>query len=104
MSPFDDSTDDSWGMWDGQCQACDRYGPVNDLSLCEDCAGKFERDLIRQRNWDYSASAWGLPPEAQEELRRQVIAEFGAALELIAPAGEAQKTCSSQERKRRGRK
>ena len=86
MPPFDENTDASWGFWDGQCQACDRYGPVNDLSLCEDCAGKLERDLIRQRDWDYSASAFGLPPEAREALRRQVIAEFGEALELI-PVG-----------------
>jgi hypothetical protein len=54
------------------------------MSLCEECAGKLERDLIRQREWDYSASAFGLPPEAREELRRLVIAEFGEALELIA--------------------
>ena len=57
----------------------------SDGSLCEECAGKLERDLIRQREWDYSASAFGLPPEAREELRRRVIAEFGDALELIAP-------------------
>jgi hypothetical protein len=85
MSGYDEDTDEPWGMWEGQCQACDCYGRVNDLMLCEDCAAKLERDLIRQRDWDYSAAAWGLPPEAREELRRQVIAQFGAALELIAP-------------------
>jgi hypothetical protein len=101
MPPFDENTDASWGIWDGQCQACDRYGPVNDLSLCEDCAGKLERDLIRQRDWDYSASAFGLPPEAREALRRQVIAEFGEALELIAPPEEAEQNRSSRKRKKR---
>jgi hypothetical protein len=92
MIPFDEDEDEPWGIWDGQCQACDRYGPVNDMSLCEDCAGKFERDLIRLREWDYSASAFGLPAEAREELRRQVIAESGAALELIAPPAGTEKS------------
>ena len=48
MSLFDEEIDEPWGIWDGKCQACDGYGRVNDLSLCEDCAGKLERDLIRQ--------------------------------------------------------
>jgi hypothetical protein len=101
MSLLDEDTDESWGIWDGKCQACDGYGRVNDLSLCEDCAGKLERDLIRQRDWDYSASAFGLPSEAQEELRRQVIAKFGEALELIALPEKVQKNRSSQKRKKR---
>ena len=54
--------------------------------LCESCATRLERDLIRQREWAYAAGAFGLSPEACEELRRQMIAEFGEALELIAPA------------------
>ena len=102
MSELDENSDEVWGIWDGQCQACDLFGPVNDLSLCEDCAGKLERDLIRQRDWDYSASAFGLPPEAREEMRRQVIAEFGEALELIAPSEDTQKNHSSRERRKRG--
>ena len=101
MSLLDEDTDEPWGIWDGKCQACDCYGPVNDLSLCEDCAGKLERDLIRQRDWDYSVSAFGLPPEAREELRREVIAKFGEALELIAPPEKAQKNRSSRKRKKR---
>ena len=101
MSLLDEDTDEPWGIWDGKCQACDGYGRVNDLSLCEDCAGKLERDLIRQREWDYSASAFGLPSEAREALRRQVIAKFGEALELIAPPEKVQKNRSSQKRKKR---
>jgi hypothetical protein len=27
---------------------------LNDFGLCEGCAGKLERDLIRQRDWDYN--------------------------------------------------
>jgi hypothetical protein len=85
MPAFDETDDEPWGIWDGQCQACDNYGRVNDTSLCEECAGMLERDLIRLRDWDYSVSAFGLPAEAREKLRRQVIAEFGKALELVAP-------------------
>ena len=80
-----DEDDGDFGLWDGQCQACDAYGPVNDLSLCEACAGKLERDMIRQRDWAYSATAFGCPPERLEELRVQVIREYGERLELIAP-------------------
>jgi len=78
--------DDDGFSFEGQCQACDMYGPVDDLSLCYDCAGKFERDMIRQREWDYSASAFGLSDEDCERLRVYVIKEYGAALELIAPS------------------
>ena len=88
MHEFDENDDELWGLWDGQCQACDVYGPVNDMLLCETCADKLERDLIRQREWDYAAAAFGLSPAAREELRRQVIAQYGAALELIAPPKE----------------
>ena len=86
MSESDEDLEEPFGLWQGQCQACDAWGPVDDMVLCESCATRLERDLIRQRGWAYAASAFGLPPEACEELRRQVIAEFGEALELIAPA------------------
>lgn len=97
MSEFEEELEEPFGLWEGQCQACDRWGPVNDLMLCETCAARLERDLIRQRDWDYSASAFGLSPEAREELRQQVVAQFGEALELIAPARKPR-------RKRRKRK
>lgn len=90
MMQFED--DDAWGLYDGQCQACDLWGRVNDLGLCEECDGKFDRDLIRQRNWDYSASAFGLGPDDLEKLRGQVIAQYGEALELIAPAEQQEKS------------
>jgi len=85
MTEFDENDKEPWGLWDGQCQACDAWARIDDMSMCENCATMFERDLIRQREWDYAASAFGLPAEAREELRRQVIAQFGAALELISP-------------------
>jgi hypothetical protein len=83
--------DEAWGMYDGQCVACDLWGRVNDLGLCEDCADKLERDLIRQRDWGYSASAFALSAHDREQLRRQIIARHGARMELIAPRKQARK-------------
>ena len=103
MDELEENGDELWGLWDGQCQACDSWGRVNDLMLCENCAAMLERDLIRQRDWDYAASAFGVPPEAREELRRQVIAQFGAALELIVPPEEARNKRSQHRQKRRRR-
>lgn len=76
--------DDFWNGYEGQCQACDNFGPVDDMSLCDECAGKLERDLIRQRDWAYSASAFGLTNELREKLRNDVINKFGKKFELIA--------------------
>ena len=47
--------------------------------------------MIRQRAWDYSATAYGVPPERLEKLRSATIAEYGAAFELIVPDSEAKK-------------
>lgn len=78
---------DEFGLYDGMCIGCDIPGRINDMGLCEDCAGKLERDLIRQRAWDYSGAAFGLSADQREALRRQVVKQFGKALELIAPSG-----------------
>jgi hypothetical protein len=84
MSNNDESIYDEM-LWEieGQCQACETFAVVNDLGLCEDCGAKLERDLIRQRTWDYSATAFGLAATQRETLRAQVIAKYGKALELI---------------------
>jgi len=96
-----ENVDDVWSSREGKCQACDRYGPVDDLSLCEDCAAMLERDLLRQRDWEYSAAAFGLSPDAQEKQRRQIVEQFGEALELIAPANTARKSRASRKRRKR---
>lgn len=93
MTPDDDEP--QFGCYEACCAGCDCFAPVNDLGLCEDCAGKLERDLIRQRDWDYSVSAFGLNDEQREQLYRQVIRQFGAVFELIAPP--------IAQKKRRGR-
>ena len=74
-----------FGLYEACCAGCAGFAAVNDLGLCEDCAGKLERDLIRQRDWDYSVSAFGLNDAQREVLYRQVIRQFGAEFELIAP-------------------
>ena len=99
MVDFDE--DEEWGLWDGQCQACDMYGRVNDMMLCESCADMLDRDLIRQRAWDYSASTWALSNEAREELRRKVIAEYGEKLELIIEEDQAGRKNKKRGRQRR---
>jgi len=62
------------------CRGCDLPLPVNDLRYCDDCYAKLERDLIRMRDWEYSAEAFGVPDEQLEALRDRVIREYGAAL------------------------
>jgi hypothetical protein len=73
---------------------------VNDLGLYDDCAAKLDRDLIRERSWDYSVMANGVVPEDREKLRRQVVAQFGESLELMAPS----KQRPSRKRKKSKRK
>lgn len=67
------------------CLACEMFRPLDEQGLCPVCALALERDLIRQRNWDYSAAAFSLSDEAREELRRKIVAEYGEGLELISP-------------------
>ncbi len=65
------------------CRGCDLPLSLNDLGLCDDCYAKLERDLIRMRDWEYSAEAFGLPDAQLEALRDRVIREYGAAYELL---------------------
>jgi hypothetical protein len=88
--------------YEGECVGCDLWAPLNDLGLCDDCNAKLERDLIRQRGWDHSATAFAVPAEKLEELRRQIIAQYGEKLELIAP--EKQKRGKQVSPKKRGNK
>ena len=67
----------------GQCRACEGYGSVTDDGLCLTCAERIERDLIRSRDWDYSALAYGVRPVDREALRTRIVQEHGEALELL---------------------
>jgi hypothetical protein len=42
MIELDEDTDEQWGWYDGQCYACDLFGRVDDLGLCEECRTKLE--------------------------------------------------------------
>ena len=82
---FDFNNDSFSGSFEGQCQGCDQFLPLNDLGLCDECAGELERDLIRNRDWGYSALAFGVPELKREELRKDIVKHHGEKLELIAP-------------------
>jgi hypothetical protein len=96
-----DFDDDFEGFAESQCQGCDLYLPVNDLNLCDECACKLDRDLIRKRDWDYSTSAFGLDASKREELYRQVIAHYGEKLELIASSKEIKSSARKQKKRRK---
>lgn len=93
-----DNVDGVFDSFEDQCQGCSCFRPLDDIGLCDECAKKLERDLIRERDWDYSVTAYGLSAEQREEIRRQVTVQFGQSLELIAPTG------TKKERKRGKRK
>ena len=96
--------DELFGFYDGECQVCGLFGRVDDLLLCEECAGKRERDLIRQRDWNYSINAYGVPASKLEELRGRVVAQYGKELELIAPKEEKKKKKNHKHKKKRSGK
>lgn len=100
---FDFEADDlnGFGFYEGECQGCDIFQSLNDLGLCEECAGKLDRDLIRQRDWNYSVSAFGAPESKLEELRKEVIKHYGEKLELIAPTNRIQKKSKKRSEKRK---
>lgn len=77
--------EDTFGRMDGQCIACDIFGEVNDLGICEDCAGKLERDMMRQNDWDHTNSGFALNDAQRQKLLSEIIKKYGPALELIAP-------------------
>ena len=80
-----DNLDDLFGQAEDECVGCDIYTRVNDLGLCTTCDAKLDRDMIRERDWERSASAWLLPSDKREALREDVISKHGPDLELIAP-------------------
>ncbi len=104
MQELNSASGEAWGTNDGQCIGCDLWGRINDLGLCEQCAGKLERDLIRQRDWDRSAVTWGLDAERREQVRHQVIGQYGEALELIAPPQKAKRKLRGHSRRRNARR
>jgi hypothetical protein len=81
-----DVTDvDDASPW-AECAGCDNFAEVDGCGLCGECAKRLDRDLIRERDWEYSISAYGVPHHRREALRDEVIRHHGAALELIGPS------------------
>ena len=71
-----DSQDDQvngFGFYEGECQGCDVFSMLNDFGLCEECAGKYERDLIRQLDWEYSALAYACPESKREGTEKRDV-------------------------------
>ena len=81
---MDEGEDEEFGLWEAECRACDIITRVDDTGLCEECAGKLERDFIRRREWAYSALAFGCPEGKLEALRDEIIKSHGERLELLA--------------------
>ena len=100
----DENADLLWGSYEVECAGCDMFTRLDDIGLCDECAAKMDRDLIRQREWDYSATAWACPEEKREELRSLVIKQFGKKLELIAPSEDpGKKKRRKKKRSKKGR-
>lgn len=85
--------------FEGECQGCDLFAAINDLGLCDDCAAKLDRDLIRKRDWEYSVSAYGVPKDKLEDLRNHVIKNYGKNLELIAEDPPKEKRAAKDKKK-----
>ena len=49
--------DNEFGFYESECRGCDIFTRVDDVGLCEECAAKLDRDLVRQRDWKYSIVA-----------------------------------------------
>ncbi len=97
--------DGEFGFYEAECAGCSSFTRVNDVGLCSDCAGKLERDLIRERDWGHSCLAYGVPADKREQLRQHIVNEHGAALELISPraATKGQKPNAGSRRRNRRR-
>jgi hypothetical protein len=97
----DTDQDLAFGDCEGMCQACDAWTALNDIGLCEECAAKVDRDMIRKRDWEYSAAAFGYPVDQREALRQHIIAQYGEPLEILA--AEPTRATESRGRRRKRR-
>ena len=101
MFDFEDDELNGFGFYEGDCQGCDLFTMLNDMGLCEECTGKLERDLLRQRDWDYSALAYGVPAEKREALRNEIVGCYGRKLELISTKEEPDRKRKKKRRVKR---
>lgn len=87
----------------GECQGCDNITNLNDIGLCENCAEKLDRDLIRKRDWAYSTLAFSVPSSKYEELRQHIISNYGEKLELISLSRNSPSKNNQKKKKRKKR-
>lgn len=90
-----------FGHREGECSGCDSYTSLDDIGLCEACSAKLDRDMIRERDWERSVTAWSCPEGEREKLRSRIIKKHGAKLELIAPSRRRKTKSKPPKQKRR---
>ncbi len=93
-------TKTEFGQHEDECAGCEQFRRVNESGVCENCSQKLERDLIRNRDWAYSATAHGVSDERREDMRRQIVDKFGEGLELIAPSRSVELNRKRRKRRR----
>lgn len=72
-------------QYEGECHGCFMIKKVNHIPFCESCNSKMERDLVRQRSYDYSELTAHLSSkEAKEIVRKNIVSKYGSDLELIS--------------------
>ncbi len=84
MRDLDASEPIGFGSIQGECYGCNIFTELDDLMLCAECSSKLDRDLLRQRKWDCSITAWLTPEDRRESLRNDIIKKYGNSLELIS--------------------
>ncbi|MGF9891643.1 hypothetical protein ABEX78_23575 [Priestia megaterium] len=71
-------------QYEAKCHGCFKIEKVNHIPFCKSCNSKFERDLVRQGNYEFSELTAHLSSkEAKENVRKDIISKHGAKLELV---------------------
>jgi len=71
-------------QYEAECFGCYIIKKVNHIPFCKSCNNKKERDLVRQRSYDYSELTAHLSSlEDKERVRKDIINKYGEKLELI---------------------
>ena len=87
----EDVEQNGFGFYEAGCQGCGLFALHKDFGLCEEYTAKLDRNLIRHRDWDYSALAFEIPAEKREALCNEIIGRYGEKEELISPREKSQR-------------
>ena len=55
--------------------------------------------MTQKRDWDYTISGYGIGPAEREEIRKEIIKNYGEKLELIAPDKPKKKKQKAKKKK-----